>query len=364
MIPVCFVDMILGALLPWKIKSSKRAILYMGLGLCFSAGIIIGAAFSHMMPEASRSWDEYLAAKGLDEESNATGEEAEEESEAYPYTPLIAIGVMIILFSADTLAHSAHDKMSGHKDSHAHCNHLAQVFGTADFNNCDDLHNCPHNDQAENQNKQIVEIKSVRIDSPEQKKAEPVNAEGAITTTKRENNSPSQAVENNVTTPEELPEIEKERGTADKVRQAWIFFGALSLHSIIDGMSLGATSELSEFYPLMIAMIIHKGLDGFALGVPLFYAKLPTIHTVLAILFCCMMTPLGTLIGIIFSDMFEGRQGMLAQAVILSVCSGSFIFIGLVEIMPAGFATKEWVPAKLAMLTLGWGIMALLALYA
>jgi zinc transporter ZupT len=40
----------------------------------------------------------------------------------------------------------------------------------------------------------------------------------------------------------------------------------VALHSIFDGLSLGAVSSRSEFYSLLIAVVSHKALDGFSLG--------------------------------------------------------------------------------------------------
>jgi zinc transporter ZupT len=162
----------------------------------------------------------------------------------------------------------------------------------------------------------------------------------------------------------ETIELEKMRGSKQQVAQAWIFFVALSVHSIFDGLSVGSESSLSGFYALLVAVASHKLLDGFALGVPLFFARLPLWHTVFAMVFCSAMTPLGLGIAMaITSDDVHGQRGKLAQAIMLSMSFGSFIFISLVELLPAGLADGKWLKTKFMALFIGWGIMALIALW-
>lgn len=49
-------------------------------------------------------------------------------------------------------------------------------------------------------------------------------------------------------------------------QQAWVFTVAMSLHSALDGIGVGAVVEEHGFYALMAAVLAHKGFDGLALG--------------------------------------------------------------------------------------------------
>jgi len=145
--------------------------------------------------------------------------------------------------------------------------------------------------------------------------------------------------------------------------QAWIFFVALSLHSIFDGLGIGAETNLKGFYSLLVAVLGHKLLDGFALGVPLYFANLPKWQTYFALIFCACMTPLGIAVGIASTQFYEGPTGKLASAIILSLSSGSFFFISLVELIPSGMNMHGWHKSKMAAVVIGWGLMAFIALY-
>ena len=110
-------------------------------------------------------------------------------------------------------------------------------------------------------------------------------------------------------------------------------------------------------------MVLLALLDGFALGVPVMLADFPRKHTAFALVFCALMTPLGILIGMAATETVRGASGQLSKAVIISMSSGSFIFISLVELLPAGLSNGKHLLPKMAVVFLGWGAMALLALW-
>ncbi|EFA78051.1 zinc/iron permease [Heterostelium album PN500] len=147
------------------------------------------------------------------------------------------------------------------------------------------------------------------------------------------------------------------------VSQATIFMIALSVHSIFDGLGLGAETNPNDFYGLLVAVIAHKALDGFALGVPVFYAKFSTVQTALSLTFCAAMTPLGIGIGMGLSNYFDGNGAILTEAIVLSITTGSFLYISLIELLPSGLGEPGWLKVKLGLTFLGWTLLALLALW-
>jgi len=47
----------------------------------------------------------------------------------------------------------------------------------------------------------------------------------------------------------------------DSVLLAWVFFFALSLHSVFDGLGVGVATEISEFASVTVAVVSHKVFD-------------------------------------------------------------------------------------------------------
>lgn len=145
--------------------------------------------------------------------------------------------------------------------------------------------------------------------------------------------------------------------------RVYVFFFALSLHSLMDGLSIGSEESMEGFYAIMAAVVSHKIFDGLAIGVPLFFANLARLRTTVLLVFCALMTPLGIIIGLITtSTVSNERTKALAQGIILSISAGSFLFISMFELFPASIADGRFVKSKLAMFTVGWAVMNVMAL--
>jgi zinc transporter ZupT len=101
--------------------------------------------------------------------------------------------------------------------------------------------------------------------------------------------------------------------------RAYVFFVALSIHSIMDGLSMGAKQDLKSFYAVLVAVLAHKAFDGIALGVPVYLAQMGPLATWGSLLVCAFMTPLGIGIGWAAVEGAEGPQATLASAINVSI---------------------------------------------
>lgn len=143
-----------------------------------------------------------------------------------------------------------------------------------------------------------------------------------------------------------------------------MFFVALSFHSIFDGLGLGADDASTGFYGLLITVLSHKILDGFAVGLPVYLANFPRLHIVFCLVFCACMTPLGIGLGMAITSSYSGASSQLARAIILSITSGTFFFIGVIELLPSSLSHRGWLKTKLFCFALGWAAMAIVAIWA
>lgn len=151
--------------------------------------------------------------------------------------------------------------------------------------------------------------------------------------------------------------------TSATLIRVYIFFFALSLHSLMDGLSIGSEESMEGFYAIMAAVVSHKVFDGLAIGVPIFFANMTRLRTTILLVFCALMTPLGIIIGLITTSTVDSeRSKALAQGIILSISGGSFLFISMFELFPASIADGRFVKTKMAVFTVGWAAMNILAL--
>ena len=82
-------------------------------------------------------------------------------------------------------------------------------------------------------------------------------------------------------------------GTHDVVMKAWVLVVAMAVHSVMDGLSVGSEYQTHALTAFIIAVVSHKFFDGFVVGVTVYFAKLPLVHTAGALIFSAAMTPVG-----------------------------------------------------------------------
>ena len=96
----------------------------------------------------------------------------------------------------------------------------------------------------------------------------------------------------------------------------------------------------------------------------MYLAKLTTLQTWGSLLFCALMTPMGIAIGRGVREAVLGIGNLLlAQAIIISITAGSFLYISVSELLPASMHDGRFVPGKVLCFALGFGAMAILAGY-
>jgi zinc transporter 1/2/3 len=145
--------------------------------------------------------------------------------------------------------------------------------------------------------------------------------------------------------------------------QAYVLLLVLSVHSIIVGLALGAQRSLPGALIVFIAIIAHKGVAGFALGVGYARPGTPWRHALPGIAFFATMTPLGIGVGTALSAFVSGPAGTLLEAVFDSLGAGTFLYIAALDIIGAEFSSPDDRWAKWVWASLGFATMALLALW-
>jgi zinc transporter 1/2/3 len=120
---------------------------------------------------------------------------------------------------------------------------------------------------------------------------------------------------------------------------AYILTFVLSVHSLISGVALGMDNLLSTLISLFVAIISHKWIEAFALGVAINKVQTEDLipRTFKLILLYSLMEPLGIVIGLILSSHLSEHQLLIAQAFVLGLASGTFIYVAVVDILPSEF---------------------------
>ena len=133
---------------------------------------------------------------------------------------------------------------------------------------------------------------------------------------------------------ENIIEVKNEQNDKNKLTP-YILLMALSLHGIFEGIALGVMNSNSECIILFIAIIAHKWAESFALGISFYNAGINTKIFINMLIIFTFFTPVGILIGMYFS-----KSGLLVEGIMLSISSGTFVYISTSEVIVEEFSSK------------------------
>ncbi|KAE9551713.1 hypothetical protein FO519_005077 [Halicephalobus sp. NKZ332] len=107
---------------------------------------------------------------------------------------------------------------------------------------------------------------------------------------------------------------------------------ALSIHSVFEGIALGAQKEFVDFMKFLFSVMIHEVLCSFAYGVSLSKQKIPLKKAFGSILFLSFSLPLGLVVmaGI---GTFEALTALITKFVLEGLAAGIFIYVAAIEML-------------------------------
>lgn len=148
---------------------------------------------------------------------------------------------------------------------------------------------------------------------------------------------------------------------AGSLRAVYAILTALSIHSLLEGLALGAQRELRSALVIFAAILAHKSMEGFALGVSLARsATVPRPSALLALF--AVATPVGIVAGATVGAL-EGPTRLACEATFLSLAAGTFAYVATLDILREEFHEPGGRLAKWLWVVAGAGVMALLALW-
>jgi len=141
---------------------------------------------------------------------------------------------------------------------------------------------------------------------------------------------------------------------------ALLLAAALCVHSVLEGIALGAQQTLRDTEDIMLAIAAHKGLAAYALGASVVEsgASAARFWTVAGLF--AGATPVGIFVGLLFSEIGSGSVGAAMSA----LASGTFLYVAMMEVIPKELADPSHMGLKMSALLLGFGAMSLLAVWA
>eukprot|EP01023_Acetabularia_acetabulum_P004589 TRINITY_DN11948_c0_g1_i15.p1 TRINITY_DN11948_c0_g1~~TRINITY_DN11948_c0_g1_i15.p1 ORF type:complete len:209 (-),score=43.19 TRINITY_DN11948_c0_g1_i15:342-968(-) len=134
---------------------------------------------------------------------------------------------------------------------------------------------------------------------------------------------------------------------------------ALSVHSFLAGLALSVEKDAKQIFDIFIAILAHKGMAAYALGVALTNSKPSNKPFWIVVGFFCMSTPLGIFAGYIINQNLNGAVADSLKA----LAAGTFLYVAIMEVIPKELVQTQFRALKLLFLWLGFLLMSLLAVW-
>ena len=78
---------------------------------------------------------------------------------------------------------------------------------------------------------------------------------------------------------------------------------ALSFHSVFEGVAIGLQNNSGQFFSIVIAVIVHKTVMAFSLGLNIAQSSLNFKNFIVSTIIFSLASPLGVGIGILMMDL-------------------------------------------------------------
>ena len=137
---------------------------------------------------------------------------------------------------------------------------------------------------------------------------------------------------------------------------------ALGFHSVLEGLALGVVDDKSEILALLLTILAHKSLAGFALGTSLLRGGTPPGRFIAVGGAFALASPCGAVMASMGKWLVDAA---VFAPIVIGLSSGTFLYVGLIELLSKELADQQAGEEgiRLALFMFGWGSMALLALW-
>lgn len=129
---------------------------------------------------------------------------------------------------------------------------------------------------------------------------------------------------------------------------------SMGFHAIFEGLALGLLADFEGFLGFLAAIVFHKWAESMAIGFNILRNNLTKCQRIVAVTFFACLTPLGVIIGILASS-----SDNITIGVLLAIAGGTFLYIGIAEIISHEFEGRQHKWVKFLCFLIGVGIMIL-----
>jgi len=109
---------------------------------------------------------------------------------------------------------------------------------------------------------------------------------------------------------------------------------ALSFHSVFEGLAIGLQDVSSNLISIFIAVIVHKAVMAFSLGLNIAQSEMSVKSFLISNLIFSLASPVGLCIGILITDLPSSLPQNIANSCLQGISGGTFLYITFFEVLP------------------------------
>ncbi len=129
---------------------------------------------------------------------------------------------------------------------------------------------------------------------------------------------------------------------------------ALTFHSVFEGLAIGLQQASGQLLSVFAAVIIHKAIMAFSLGLTIAQSNLSAKSIFASVLIFSLASPVGMAIGIGLTDMEQSLGRDIANGVLQGLSGGTFLYITFFEVLPSELNNEYSRMLKMFFILLGY----------
>ncbi|XP_033750467.1 zinc transporter ZIP1-like [Pecten maximus] len=133
---------------------------------------------------------------------------------------------------------------------------------------------------------------------------------------------------------------------------------AVSLHSLLEGLAVGLQRSTMSVLGVSTALLLHKGILSFSLGMNLVQSKLSRPAIIVSVVIFGLSSPVGIGIGIGIIDLWISEVSILVQGILQGIACGTFLYVTFFEVLPREFNSSEIRLVKVTFLIIGFTVVS------
>lgn len=165
-----------------------------------------------------------------------------------------------------------------------------------------------------------------------------------------------------------IDESLKYMGNGERVDGSFLksltFAIAMSFHSVLEGFALGVQENNTGIMTLFISLIIHKGIEAFSVGLQITRSNAKRLFVVvLTIIVYALMTPFGSLVGVLITNL--DIHEVVKDGIVLileSLAGGTFIYVTFFEVLAQERANNHSNLIQLSAIVTGFLVISVIQL--